>query len=274
MAPISGQTLVTGIIGWPVEASLSPAIHNAAFAAMGLDWVYVAFGVPAGSVGAAMDGMRALGVQGLNVTMPHKQAVIPHLDGLEEEARRAGAVNTITRHGDRLVGTNTDGSGFLRFLDRDAGWTPKGQTAVVLGAGGAARAVTLALADAGASVAVAARRAEQAEEVSSLAPGARSLEWIPDVIAEAVAAADLFVNATPIGRNGEDLPFDGGAFGDRLVVVDLVYHPKETALVRTAAARGARAFNGLGMLVHQAAIAFEIWTGVAAPVEAMSSAVR
>lgn len=274
MSPLSGRTHVAGIIGWPVENSLSPAIHNAAFEAAGIDWVYAAFPVPPGSVGRALDGMRALGVQGLNVTMPHKQAVVAHLDALEPAAERAGAVNTIVRTDDGLVGTNTDGAGFLRFLDRDAGWTPGGRSAVVLGAGGAARGVAVSLADAGASVTIAARRPEQANEVAALSPQLGVVSWDPAALAEAAVASDLVVNATPIGLHGEPPPFDPGAIAVGSLIVDLVYHPKETPLVRIAVERGARAFNGVGMLVHQAALAFERWTGTPAPIEAMTGAVR
>ena len=272
MSRISGRTSVAGIIGWPVEQSRSPAIHNAAFAATGLDWVYVAFPVPPGSAPRAVDGMRALGIRGLNVTMPHKQAVIDALDELTMDAERAGAVNTIIAHGDRLIGDNTDGRGFLRALAADAGMDPAGETAVVLGAGGAARAVVDALVNAGAKhVLVAARRAEQAE---GLAGGTvASVSFEADALAGAIAASALVVNATPLGTGGEDPPFPVETLDARHVVFDLVYHPEPTPLVRIARERGARACNGIGMLVHQAALSFEAWTGVPAPLDAMTAAV-
>lgn len=268
--PISGATRIAGIIGWPVEASLSPAIHNAAFASAGLDWVYVAFPVHPEAVGPAIGGMRALGIGGMNVTMPHKQAVIPHLDRLTSDVERVGAVNTIVVEGDRLIGTNTDGPGFIRFLEQDVAVVPKDVTAVVIGAGGVARGVAAALVDAGADVTVSARRPEQAGEVAA-ASGARLVPW-----AERTAAAEsagLIVNATPVGRDDTALPVDAGALHGGQIVVDLIYHPAETELVRTAAKRGARSFNGMGMLLHQAALAFEAWTGVPAPFEAMAAAV-
>jgi shikimate dehydrogenase len=271
MTPVSGATQVTGIIGWPVEASLSPAIHNAAFAAAGLDWTYVAFPVRPGEVREAIEGMRALGVRGLNVTMPHKQSVIAHLDALSPAAERIGAVNTITAHGVRLEGSNTDGDGFLRFLARDASLTAKGTRAVVLGAGGAARGVATALADAGATVTVTARRAEQGSEVAALA-GASSVGW--DDRSNAVLDAELVVNATPLGRADDGSPVAAAALHEGQTIVDLIYHPESTELVRTAQSVGARAFNGLGMLIHQAALAFEAWTGVDAPLEAMAAAAR
>ncbi len=271
MRAISGATRVAGIIGWPVGASLSPAIHNAAFAHAGLDWVYVAFPVPPESVEGAVAGMRGLGIGGLNVTMPHKQAVIPHLDALSAEVERVGAVNTIVADGERLIGMNTDGPGFMRFLERDARVTPKGLTAVVLGGGGAARGVATAMTDAGMQVAVTARRDRQADEVAAVT-GARPVPW--DARSKVSAGADLIVNATPIGRDDDSLPVDADALREGQIVVDLIYHPSTTGLVRIAAERGARAYNGLGMLLHQAALAFEAWTGVPAPFDAMAAAVR
>jgi shikimate dehydrogenase len=273
MQAISGRTRVAGIIGWPVAGSLSPAIHNAAFAACGLDWVYVAFPVPPEAVGAAIGGMRALGIAGLNVTMPHKRAVVPHLDEVAPAAARVGAVNTVVRQGNRLVGTNTDGAGLVRFLERDAGWRPAGRRILVLGAGGAARAVVAALAEAGAAVTVAARRSAQAAEAASLAgERGRTVAWEAGALAEAAAVSELVVNATPLGRAGERLPLPEEALGAGCVVVDLVYGAGETPLLAAAARRGARAFDGLGMLIHQAALAFEAWTGVEAPLEAMRAA--
>jgi shikimate dehydrogenase len=268
---VSGATNIAGIIGWPVEASLSPRIHNAAFAATRLDWVYVAFPVRPGEVVTAVKGMRALGVRGLNVTMPHKQEVIAALDELAPEAARAGAVNTIVADGERLTGTNTDGAGFLRFLEQDAAVKADGLRVTIVGAGGSARAVALALGDAGAEVTVAARRLEQAEVIAAKAPGAvRAVTLDPGTVTK---DADLIVNATPVGRDGDELPIDASAIEDRHIVVDLIYHPEATPLVRSAREKGAKAFNGMGMLVHQAALSFEIWTGVVAPLDAMRAAV-
>ncbi|MGH2726111.1 MAG: shikimate dehydrogenase [Actinomycetota bacterium] len=271
MRSVSGATRVAGIIGWPVDASLSPAIHNAAFDRAGLDWVYVAFPVAPDAVASAIAGMRALGLGGLNVTMPHKQAVIPHLDALTPEVERVGAVNTIVAEGDRLIGMNTDGSGFMRFLERDAGVTPAGLAAVVLGAGGAARGVAAAMIDAGMEVTVTARRASQADEVAAVT-GARPAAW--DDRSKIATEADLIVNATPVGRDDASVPVEADALREGQIVVDLIYQPDSTTLVRLAGERGARAFNGLGMLLHQAALAFEAWTGVPAPLDAMAAAVR
>lgn len=263
------------MIGDPVAHSRSPAIHNAAFRAAGLDWVFVAFPVPEGAAVAAVEGMRALGVRGLSVTMPHKHAVVPALDRLSDAAAALGAVNCIARGpGDELVGHNTDGEGFLRGLRSDFALDPAGARCVVLGAGGAARAVVDALARAGAGdVAVVARREEPARSAAALA-GAVGRVAPPD----AVAAADLVVNATPVGMgagpDGTSLPVDGELLREGQVVAELVYHPSETALMRAASGRGARTANGLSMLVHQAAVAFELWTGRAAPVAQMAAAAR
>jgi len=272
---LTGATRVAAVIGDPISHSLSPVIHNAGFAAAGLDWVYVGLPVPPGRGAAAVEGMRALGIEGLSVTMPHKAEVLPALDEVSEDARALGAVNCVVRRGDVLRGENTDGAGFLAGLRTDFDFDPTGRTCVVLGAGGAARAVVLALARAGAaSVQVVNRTASSAVAAAELAGPVGSVAG-----AEAVASADLVVNATSVGmRQGKSgdapaLPCDAELLGEGQVVAELVYHPLRTALVEAATRRGARASNGVSMLVHQAAVAFELWTGVPAPLEAMRAAV-
>jgi shikimate dehydrogenase len=265
---------VAGVIGDPVRHSLSPAIHNAAFRDQGLDWVYVAFPVPAGEAGAAVDAVRPLGIRGLSVTMPHKAAVIDALDRLTPTASALGAVNCIHRDPDDdavLVGDNTDGAGFLAGLRADFDLDPAGARCVVLGAGGAARAVVLALAGAGAaSVEVVNRTRTTAEVAAGLAGPVGSVAGV-----EAVAGADLVVNATPVGMGGDDgLPCDPALLGPSQVVAELVYHPAETPFMVAARDRGARTANGLSMLVHQAAVAYTLWTGRPAPVEAMAAGAR
>lgn len=288
--PVSGATRLAAVIGDPVRHSLSPTLMGAAFAETGLDWTYVALEVAEGQAGPALDGMRALGISGLSVTMPHKAAVAAAVDRCTDEAAALGAVNCVVARGDQLVGHNTDGGGFLDGLAHDAGMEVAGRSVVVLGAGGAARAVVLALAGAGAAeVVVANRTLERAEVAAALAgsvgravglstgsPGGR-----PDgPLAGALADADLVVNATPVGMGDAsgttvaDLPVDPALVGPGAVVVDLVYHPAETALMAAVRERGIEAHGGLSMLVGQAARAFTLWTGAEAPVAAMHAAAR
>ena len=287
---VSGYTQLAAIIGDPVRHSLSPAMHNAAFAATGLDWLFVALPVAAGDGAHALDAIRVLGLAGLSVTMPHKADAAAACDEVRGDAARLHSVNCVSRGpGSTLVGESTDGEGFLRSL-RETGHDPAGMTALVLGAGGAGRAVLLALAQAGAQVRVAARRHAVAADACALAPGIVAVEW--SAVAEAAGSSDLIVNATPIGmaaRPVDDNSLDGNSVDgraelallpldlDRLrpgqVVADLVYHPRRTPLLEAAAAGGAATVDGVGMLVHQGAIAFERWTGTAAPVEVMREAV-
>lgn len=269
----TAATTVAGVIGRPVRHSLSPVLHNAAFRAAGLDWAYVAFDVPDGRAAGALDGARALGLAGLSVTMPHKTAVASLVDRLDPMAERLRSVNTVVVRPDGLWGHSTDGQGLLDSLRDDEGVNPEGMVVVVLGGGGAARAVTASLAGAGAAAVVVVNRTEaKAAEAARLA-GARgrvgSQRDIP--------GADLVVNATPVGMGGgpdpAGTPFPADLVSAGQVVVDLVYSPTRTPLLDAAAQRGARAVGGLGMLVHQAALQFGLWTGLPAPLEDMRAAV-
>jgi len=268
----SAASAVVGVIGHPVGHSLSPLLHNAAFDALGLDWVSVAFSVPAGEAAAALAGMRALGVVGLSVTMPHKHDAADLVDECTPVAQRLGVVNCVTQSDGRLLGDSTDGAGFVASLRR-AGFDPAGRRCLVVGAGGAARAVILALADAEAvEVVVVNRTVVRAEEAAALAGGRGRVGQVADV-----AGADLVVQATPVGMDGVDVgptsvPFDPLLLHRGQVVADLVYHPMVTPLLAAARAQGADTVGGLGMLVHQAALAIERWTGRRAPVEAMWAA--
>jgi shikimate dehydrogenase len=269
--PLSGHTTVAGIIGQPVEHSRSPAIHNAAYAALGLDWVYVAFPVAVGAVAAALHGFAALGVAGVNVTMPHKAAAAEHSDELAPTAATIGVVNTVLVRDGRLVGDSTDGVGFLDAA-REAEIELRGASIVVLGSGGVARALVHALGPIAAQLVVAARRVDAAAAVARLAPAATAVGL--DQASDAVAAAAVVVNATPIGMRGEAPPFDVAGLDASHIVIDTVYAPPETPLLAAARARGAQAVNGLGMLVHQAARSFTLLTGRDAPVEVMWAAAR
>jgi shikimate dehydrogenase len=259
------------VIGWPVDHSLSPVIHNAAYAALGLDWVYVPLPVPPGRLAEAVAGLEALGFAGANVTMPHKSEVAELVAELSDDARRLGAVNTISVGPGGLTGHNTDAPGFARFLQRDVGFDPSGRSALVFGAGGAARACALALARDGLEdLTVALRDPGRAETLRS------ALEGLPTRVAAVGLedargrGSDLLVNATPVGARGEELPtppLDPG-----VVVVDLLYGPQDTPLLAAARSAGAAAFGGMGLLLHQAALSFELWTARPAPLDVMSAA--
>jgi shikimate dehydrogenase len=264
-----GSSGFAGIIGWPLEHTLSPAMHNVALKRMDTDWVYLAFPVPPQSLEKAMDGFRVLGVRGLNVTMPHKETVIDFLDDLSPEAKVIGAVNTIEVLGDRLVGHNTDVTGFREFLQNDAGWDGAGKKGLVLGAGGAARAVVRALREMGLETIRIAARDPGRASVLALSDEITILPW--DAAAGAAGEVDLVVNATPIGMKGEDLLPDA-IFGPGQMVVDLIYQPPSTKMVDRARAQKAEAWSGLGMLVHQAVASLRIWTGKEPPIEVMSAA--
>lgn len=273
---ISAATRAAGVIGQPIRHSLSPTIFNAAFEASGLDWAYLAFEVPEGATGLAMGGVRALGLEGVSVTMPHKAAVIDALDDLTEDASILGAVNCIARVGTRLVGHNTDGAGFVDSLLIDEGIDVEGLRVAVFGAGGAGRAVAHALGQAGArEVVVVNRSPEPAERAASLAGPAGRVGTPEDA-----SSVDLVVNATPLGMGvvvtttgePEALPLEPRLLAPGQIVADLVYHPSTTPLLAVARTQGLRTVGGLGMLIHQAAHAFRLWTSEEAPLEAMSAA--
>jgi shikimate dehydrogenase len=272
---------IVGVIGSPVIHSLSPLLHNSAFVALGLDsWRSFAFDVPPGQTQQALDAMRRADLTGLSVTMPHKQPVAALVDELSEVGRRLNAVNCVHRLDDNLYGTNTDGEGFVSSLLRGADFDPAGRRCLVAGAGGAARAVVLALARAGAaSVAVVNRTHDKAVEAALLA-GDRgtSVHNEPKALTEAVMSAELVVNATPLGMAGVDAGGSGGSppwlvhpslLGPGQVAADLIYVPRPTQWLREASAAGATVLDGLGMLVHQAAAQIIIWTGAEPPVVAM-----
>ena len=257
-------------MGDPIRHSRSPALHNAAFAALGLDWVSVAFRVPAESVDDALRGVRGLELRGVSVTMPLKNAVAARVDRRSPTVERLGAANCISVESGQLVGHNTDGPGFVEALERGARIDVAGLRCVVAGAGGAARAIVLALAGAGAAeVLVVGRNARHVEEAASLAgPAGRRGD------ASDARRADLVVNATPAGMAGTEAagdlpPIAPDSFHAGQVVVDLVYHPRPTRWLSLAAERGAVVLDGLGMLVHQAAAQVSLWTGQPAPLEAM-----
>jgi len=277
---VSSETGVCGLIGDPVAHSVSPAMHNAAFISLGLNYIYLPFRVAREHLAAAIGGMRAFNIRGLNVTLPHKVAVIPLLDGLDPLARKIGAVNTIVNDNGYLKGYNTDAGGFIEALAQ-GGFQPQGKKVVVLGAGGASRAISFALAESGADIAILNRQQEMdwagalAVDVSRLCGReVKALELNDGNLKAVLAGADLLVNATSVGMSpGVDkTPVPKGLLKKGLVVFDAVYNPLNTRLLAEAEAIGAKTIGGLDMLVGQGALAFELWTGVKPPAAVMKAA--
>jgi len=276
---INGKTRVLGIIGWPVAHSLSPVMHNAVIDDLGINFVYVPFPVEPSALGAAIEGLRRMGVWGFNVTIPHKTAVIPFLDRITREAELAGAVNTVYRDGELLVGHNTDGIGFLSSLRHDLGRDPAGLTVLLLGAGGASRGALAALARAGAArIIIANRTVERArglvDRFARLFPAVRfdvsSLE--ENALTTVLKGVELLVNTTSVGMDGTK--FDTVKLSEMCAgagVYDMVYVPAETPLLAEAAKRGLDRVNGAGMLAAQGEEAFRVWTGIAPPPDFMKT---
>jgi shikimate dehydrogenase len=268
----TGTTRVAALLGYPATYSLSPVLHNTAYQHLGVDAVYVVFPTKTDHLAAAVESIRVLNMLGASITIPHKEAVGALCDEVTPVAQRLGAVNCIANVDGRLVGHNTDGSGFVRALQADLGFDPAGKRCVVLGAGGAAKAVIASLAASGADeVVVVNRSADRAREAALLA-GDGGRVGVP----EDAGSADLVVNATPVGMVGEweeRSPLDAAYFRSGQVVVDLIYKPERTVLLNDAERAGARVANGLGMLIHQAAEQIRIWSGKDAPVALMRSAV-
>jgi shikimate dehydrogenase len=269
----SGTTRVAGLLGYPAAYSLSPALHNAAYMDLGLDVVYTVFPTKAEHLRDAVAAVRALNLLGVSVTIPHKETIVALCDEVAPAARSLGAVNCIARDGDRLVGHNTDGAGFVSSLRNDLRFDPGGERCVVIGGGGAAKAVIAALAEHGATeVIVVNRSLARAQEAAAVAGATGRTGNASDV-----PEADLVVNATPLGMVGEYeglSPVDASLLRSHHVVVDLVYQPKQTRLLLEAEAAGARVANGLGMLIHQAAAQIEIWTGQRPSIPVMRAAVE
>ncbi len=266
---ISGSTRIVGIIGWPVAHSLSPVMHNAAFSALGLDWTYVAFPVDPAEVSTALLGLRAAGIAGLNVTIPHKQAVLDSCASVSDAVAVIGAANTLVPRADGgWHADNTDAPGFLRALDEAAPLSLAGTRVLILGAGGAARAVAFAVQSRGAEILVANRTVERAAGLGA------PVQFTRAAVEDAAATCGLIVNCTSLGLHDhtipEALPLD--CLGPGHVVADVVYRPSGTAWLAAASSQGARCVDGLGMLLHQGAAAFVQWTGQEPPVEVMRTA--
>ena len=263
---INAKTRVTGLIGYPVEHSLSPLMHNTAFDRLGLNYCYVAMPVREEALKDAIKGLKALNFAGFNVTVPHKENVIPLLDDIDEEARFIGAVNTVKNEDGRLRGYNTDGRGFMESL-REAGIEVKGKDIFIVGAGGAARAIGYYLVREASRVCIFDIDSGKAISLVNALKGVRDNVVFVDSLSR-IRSSDLIINATPLGLKEEDpLPVDLRLLSKDQVIYDLIYW--DTTLVREARAIGCRAVNGLGMLLWQGVLAFRIWTGITPPVEIM-----
>jgi shikimate dehydrogenase len=275
---VSGKTQICGIIGDPVGHTISPAMHNAAFRELGLDFIYVPFNVKRESLAEAIKGLRALNIRGMNVTVPHKVSAMSSLDDIDESARCIGAVNTIVNEDGFLKGCNTDGSGFLRALIAEK-VKPEAKNIVIIGAGGASRAISFMMADKGANLTILNRRLQAAQEIADRLFGlfrkdVLALELNTRNLTEALEKAQILVNATSVGM----LPDSGAVLVPAsllkpdLVVIDIIYNPLKTRLLAAAEKKGAKIIGGIEMLVQQGAAAFELWTGHSAPVQVMREA--
>lgn len=275
--PIDGTTRVVGVFGWPVSHTLSPAMHNAAFEALGLNWVYLPLPLAPEQIGQAIGSLKTLNFAGANVTIPHKQAIMRYLDHIDAGARAIGAVNTIVIRDDGVYGYNTDEYGFLQSL-LETGFEPQGARCLILGAGGAARATVFSLANAGArSITICNRTVERAAFlVDDLKSGFQQVAFAYETLSnralEAVdGAVDLVVNTTSVGMKPEadTTPWPEAAPLPNAVICDLVYNPIDTCFLQKARAAGLPVIDGVGMLVHQGAKAFEYWTGHKPPTDVM-----
>ena len=277
---IDGSTTIVGVFGAPVTHTASPAMHNAAFEALEMNWVYLAFCVDPQHLRTALQGAREMGLGGLNLTVPHKILALDCVDEIDPEARKIGAVNTIVIERDKTRGFNTDGSGFLKAVKEDFNLSIKGKRVLVLGAGGAGRGIAVKCAlDGAAKVIVANRTLAKIEPIAREIAGTRSefqsVALSTDAIRKVIQDVDLVVNATSVGlKEGDSLGLGAELFSPKQHVYDTIYRPAETQLLQIAESAGAKVANGLSMLLHQGAKAFEIWTKRKAPLAVMRRALR
>lgn len=280
---IRGDTKVVGVFGWPVEHSLSPAMHNAAFIALGMPYIYIPFPVRPDAIGTAIRSLPSLGIVGINLTIPHKETVMPFLDEITQEAKEIGAVNTVHCVDGQLLGDNTDGRGFYQPLET-MGFRAYGKLAVVIGAGGAARSVVYRLIKSGARVILSNRtkaRAEQlAQDVYNAGYSHEKIEIVADGdiqrLSRAIKDADLLVQTTRVGMypNANEMPsIPMESIHREMIVYDLIYNPLKSRLLQAAELHGCSTISGVQMLVTQGAFAFERWTGVWPPTDVMEAAV-
>jgi shikimate dehydrogenase len=277
---IDGSTTIVGVFGAPISHTASPAMHNAAFKTMGMNWVYLAFRVEPRNLRSALQGAREMGFLGINLTVPHKILALDCVDGIEPEARKVGAVNTILIERGRTRGFNTDGFGFIEAVKEDFNLSIEGKRVLVLGAGGAGRAIAVKCAlDGAAKVIVANRTPARIEPIAREIAGTRSefqsVSLSANAIGKVIHEADLVVNATSVGlAQGDSLGLGPKLFDPHQHVYDTIYRPAKTEFLRVAEGAGAKVANGLSMLLHQGAKSFEIWTKQKAPLAVMRRALR
>ncbi|MFY0546249.1 shikimate dehydrogenase [Brevibacillus sp. H7] len=274
---ITSKTRLVGLLGHPVQHSQSPIMHNAAFAEKQLNFAYAAFDVEPDRLADAIAGIRALGLRGVNVTIPHKVAIMPLLDEIDPLAKRIGAVNTVVNDNGRLIGYNTDGMGYVRSLVEETKLDVQKQVVTLLGAGGAARAVAFTLAEQGVKEIRIINRSRDraallAEHLGEIVP---TSVVEPGDASSAIADATLLINTTSIGMfpHVDEIPVPVEWLHPGLIVSDLIYNPLETKLLKQARLIGAKPHSGVGMFVNQGALAFELWTGEPAPSETMRNIV-
>ncbi|MGZ9584966.1 shikimate dehydrogenase [Paenibacillus marinisediminis] len=276
---VTSDTAVFAVIGAPVGHSKSPLMHNAAFAACGWNGVYTAFHVEPEQLKNAIAGMRAFGIRGINVTIPHKEHVMAYLDEIDESARMIGAVNTIVNDKGKLIGYNTDGPGYVRSLKEETEVQLTGATVLIIGAGGAARGLAFGLLREGVKhIYIANRTIERAERIAQDLQSMGSIEAVGlvDRLPQTGGArVDLVINTTSLGMHPypDEMPLQASYLKPHMIVSDIIYNPLETKLLAEARALGAVTHSGLGMFIYQGVIAFELWTGISAPVSVMRDAV-
>lgn len=284
MLEIDGKTKIVGLFGYPVEHTFSPLMHNSAFEALGLNYRYLPFAVNPKDLSKGVAGIKALGLDGVNVTIPHKETVMEYLDEISPAAKLIGAVNTIVHREGNLIGYNTDGPGFIRSLEEEVETKVKDKSLLVIGAGGAARAVAIqAVLEGAKKITLVNRNPERSLDIAdSIKESGRNCSVEIFALADEVwqknlEQIDIIVDTSPVGMypNTQVPPIiSPELLTSNLLVCDLVYNPQDTVLLQAAKARGAKTWGGLGMLIHQGALAFELWTGQKAPVHIMKQAVQ
>lgn len=277
---IDGETKVVGLIGYPIGHTLSPTMHNRAFEYLDLNYIYLPFPVEENNLKGALRALPALGIVGVNVTLPYKEKVLAYLDEVTEEAELTGAVNTILVKENRLIGYNTDGKGFVASLRKGAEIDPRGKRVVIIGAGGAGRAVSIQLVKEGAErIAlfdiVFDKAQDLASHIEKYISKVKATALREEGLEKEIRGADILINATPVGIKPDDPPpINPKLLHPNLLVYDLIYNPPKTRLLNEAEEIGAKTLNGMGMLLYQGALAFTIWTGKEAPIEVMARALE